>query len=437
MSNSERPNVLLLLCHDFGEYMGCYGHNTVNTPNLDKLATEGVRFTRSFCTAPQCSPSRSALHSGRYPHANGIVGLTHAGFACRYNEGERHVAQILSDGGYDTHLFGIQHVTNEPVSTIGFNHNYLAARPAAELEKATCYWLTERSAGADSEPWYAQVGFHEPHRVFDFGDVEPDESLGVYVPGWLPDTEAVRQDLAAFQGAAKEVDRAIGGILAALDESGMAENTLVIFTVDHGIAFPRAKCTLYDPGINVALMMRQPGVTDVGVEIEHMVSNVDVLPTLLDLVGIEKSDNLQGRSFAPLLVGGEYEPRSEVFAEKTYHTYYDPMRCIRTDRYKLICNFEFAPEVEFPTDMIHGLSGRTILDYPDYHPPTELYDLDLDPLEQTNLSGDPAYGVVEANLRARLAAWMRSTDDPLLDGPIPSGGFTDRMTEFRRSTLDA
>jgi arylsulfatase A-like enzyme len=212
------------------------------------------------------------------------------------------------------------------------------------------------------------------------------------------------------------MDAALGRVLAALDKAGRAENAVVVFTTDHGLAMPRAKCTLYDPGLEVALIVRGPAF-GTGVAQPGLVSNIDVLPTLLEAAGIDAPRGIQGRSL--------FQPRDAVFAEKTFHSYYDPMRCIRTNRYKLIRNFETAFAVEVPADIQQGPifrkhASRYSTDRPAV---VELYDLDEDPLEQHNIAGTTGVESVERDLSERLWSWMRETRDPLLEGPISSSRY--------------
>ncbi|MDQ3855628.1 MAG: sulfatase-like hydrolase/transferase, partial [Chloroflexota bacterium] len=270
---------------------------------------------------------------------------------------------------------------------------------------------------------YIEVNLEEPHRPYSGGGVQPDSTLGVFVPAYLPDTDAAREEFAALQGAIHEADSAVGRIRAALEDARLTEQTLFVFTTDHGVAMPRAKCTLYDPGIGVALLLRWPAGGIVGGAVfPQLVSNVDMVPTLLAAAAASVPQGLQGHSLLPLLRHEHYEPQDAVFAEKTYHSYYDPMRTIRTERYKLIRNFETCFLVECPGDVQLGAIYRSDLEryVSTTHPDTELYDLQSDPLEQRNLSGDGAYEEVESELNTRLWRWMEQTGDPLLKGPVPS-----------------
>lgn len=355
-----------------------------------------------------------------YPHAAGVMGLAHPPFGWRLSPQVPHTAQILGEFGYTTSLVGMQHLIDRgSARELGYA-DVLPVAPAYEEADATVAWL--RELARSETPFYLEVGFEEPHRPYDFGGAEPDATRGVNIPGYLPDAPESRQDFAAFQGAIRQMDAGVGRILAGLDELEIAETTMVVFATDHGAAMPRAKCTLYDPGIEVALLMRWPstGLGD-GRVVSELVSNVDVTPTLLDALGIQSPHALQGRSVWPLLRGDSYEPRSEVFAEKTFHTYYEPMRAIRTDHHKLIVNFEVSTRVDVPSDIRESpIYPLMLKQFDDVRPPVELYDLAVDRWEQRNLAGSPEYTSIEIELRQRLLEWMRSTDDPLLDGPVAS-----------------
>jgi N-sulfoglucosamine sulfohydrolase len=429
-----KVNVVVVICHDLGHHMGCYGLPDVRTPNLDRFAAKGIRFSNHFCCAPQCSPSRAALWTGRYPHANGVVGLSHSGFQNDLHQGERHLAKILDEAGYETHLFGLQHVSTRP-ERCGFKAVH-GLGTCGHVADKTCRFLEERKGRGP--PLFVQVGFFEAHRPFLHPDVERLEPTRITVPPYLPDIPEVREDLADLEASIASADKAFGKIVEAVGQSGMEDNTIVIFTVDHGIPFTRAKMTLYDPGIETALLMRIPG-PEGGKVYDELISNVDVLPTLLDLLGMDTPGNLQGRSFEPLIMGKGYERNRAIFAEKTYHTYYDPMRCIRTERWKFIANFEFAPWQDTSPDYdinaksyVEAAKALAVPYERQYHPPFELYDLGNDPWEQRDLADSPEHQEIRDELIRRLRQWMRDSEDPLLEGPMAQGAYRNRMAEFQR-----
>ncbi len=413
MEDRKRPNVLIVITHDLGTRLGCYGETSVRTPALDDLAAEGARFGRHFATACFCSPSRGAIFTGKHPHVNGLMGLVNLDWDLP--EGNRTLAQMLGASGYETYLFGMQHEVKD-VRQLGFQH--LPERSIGAGCQVVAGQVAEflRSRDRAGSPFYARVGFFEVHRPWE--KYEAGDPGEVRVPPYLADTPGARQDVAMFHGAIRAMDAAVGSILVALEAAGLRNNTLVVFTTDHGIAFPRAKATLYDPGIRTALLVRWPEGFTGGRVHDELLSNVDLLPTVLEATGTPLPDDLSGRSFLPLLQGGDYQPNAEVFAEKNTSPG-DIKRCIRTARFKYIRNYDEGPLLALPTDIEASLTRR---DMGDQHlaarPEVELYDLRTDPLEMSNLAGQPDQADIEADLAARLQDFQESTNDPVLCGLI-------------------
>ncbi|TYL38731.1 sulfatase [Natronococcus pandeyae] len=436
--DGTRPNVLLIHCHDLGRYLGCYGVD-IETPAIDRLAGEGALFENHYVTAPQCTPSRGSLMTGRYPHVNGLMGLAHADW--ELHEDERILPHYLSDAGYETHLFGLQHITQD-TDKLQYDHIHSegnlypgvspAVHQANRARNVSSVVASFLERGAFDEPFFASVGFFECHRVeeesgrfgFDAGQYDTDDPDEVRPLTYLPDRRGIRQDLADMRGMVRAIDDGVGTILSGLEDADLADETLVLFTTEHGIAFPLAKGSCYDAGLEAVLALRGPGIPD-GRRYDELVSNVDVLPTLLEYVDVDVPDRLDGRSFRPLLTDDEYEPREQVFAEMTWHDMYNPVRAIRTERYKYVRNFWHLPKAYLTKDIFASEAGREVRETyaVPYRPYEELYDIRHAPQEDENVAREPRYREARTDLSRRLYEWMDETDDPLLDGPVIPGDY--------------
>lgn len=410
-----KPNILYIHSHDTGRYLQPYGYG-VPTPNLQRLAEEGVLFRRAYCAAPTCSPSRAALLTGQSPHSAGMLGLANRGFVL--GDFRQHIIHTLKGAGYSSALAGIQHLTNAQfhrgAEAIGYDRILTTDYSEAHLR------AVDFIKDAPPQPFFLTVGFFENHREFPVEhDVDP---AYVAPPMPLPDRPRIRQDMANYIAMARILDDKVGQVLSALDDAGLRDETLVIYTTDHGIAFPGMKCSLTDAGIGVALIMRGPGAFSGGRTVDAMVSHVDVFPTLCDLVDIEAPPWLQGHSMMPLLRGEADAIRDEVFAEVSYHATYEPKRAVRSDRFKYIRRYDQRVSPVLP-NIDDGLTKDDYLDqgFAERAPDAEqLYDTYYDPMEGHNLIADSDYAAVLSDMRARLDRWMRATDDPLLYGAVPA-----------------
>jgi len=426
-------NLLLIDCHDLGQHLGCYGKSTVSSNNIDQLAKDGVRFENSFCTAPQCSPSRASLYTGRYPHNNGMLGLAHDPFSWRLHDDEVYLAKYLQDAGYETAHIGIQHVTDsheESVKSLGFNQ-VLSGYLAPEIAKSAVEFLQ----GAHERPFFLNIGFFEPHRDAEggFRVAPPDDTKGIALPSYIPDTPEAREEFSELQGMIKQMDIAVGAIITTLRQQDLLQDTWIIFTTDHGLAMPRAKCTMYDQGIETALVMFAPPLQiEGGHTFNQLISNVDLVPTILEGLQLPIPQTLQGKSHYKVLKGEEKDTvRDAIFAEKTFHTDYEPQRMIRTKHHKLIWNAE-VDIINVPADIMHSPIYPQMIDALTVErTPFELYDLQNDPNELQNCAGNPDYASIENDLRHRLLSWMQQTDDPLLDGPVSSPFYARALRQLK------
>ncbi|MGD0772056.1 MAG: sulfatase [Candidatus Solibacter sp.] len=409
-----RPNIVYLHSHDSGRYLQPYGH-AVPTPNIQKLASQGILFRQAFSAAPTCSPSRASLLTGQCPHSNGMLGLAHRGFSM--TDYSRHMLHTLGKAGYHSVLAGLQHIASVP-ETIGFDE---LLRPRNTTAAVVAPLAVEFLNRRPSQPFFLDAGFFETHREYPEPTADDDPRY-LQPPVPIPDTPQTRRDMAGFRASARLLDRGAGMVLEALERNGLAANTLVISTTDHGIAFPRMKCNLTDSGLGVSLILRGPGPFSGGKVSDAMVSHLDIFPTLCDWLEIERPAWLEGRSVLPLLRGEEKELNDEVFAEVNYHASYEPVRAVRTQRFKYIRRYDGRTTAVLPNCddspskdlwLEYGWRGRAV-------PQEELYDLIFDPAEQNNLRADPNSAPVLREMRGRLERWMTRTNDPLLKGPVPA-----------------
>ncbi|WP_168120151.1 sulfatase [Paenibacillus sp. HB172176] len=408
-------NIVYLHSHDTGRYIQPYGYQAP-TPHLMKLAEEGVLFRQAYCAAPTCSPSRAALLTGMSPHSCGMLGLTHRGFSL--TNPERHLATHLRENGFKTVLCGVQHEAKDPAD-LGYMDVLPVESGTDDRRNAALAADYINDYGSD-QPFFLSFGMFNTHRTYPQAD--PDIRADyVMPPAMFYDHPDTREDMARYMTSARVMDDSIGIVLKALEQSGQAENTLILYTTDHGIAFPHMKCQLYDTGIGVSLIMKHPGGFPQQGAVDALVSQVDVFPTLCELLELDKPDWLQGVSLLPLLSGEADQVREEVYAEVSYHAAYEPMRCIRTSRYKYIRLYEEHGR-HVTANIDDGLSKTFLMEHGLQEETREqemLFDLYLDPVERVNLAGRAEYAEIRQSLQVRLTSWMQRTDDPLLAGHVP------------------
>src|SRR4051812_4824056 len=337
-----------------------------------------------------------------------MLGLAHRGFSL--NDYRHHIVHVLHEAGYHTTLIGEQHIAKEP-EVIGFDR--VVKIPTTRVDDVAPIAIETLREAPRDRPWFLSVGFFETHREF-FEPSSVRDALYSQPPPNLPDVPEVRHDIASFKASARSLDQGVGTVLGALDDAGLADDTLIIFTTDHGLAFPGSKATLFDRGLGVMLIMRGPGGFTGGHVHDGLVSHIDVYPTVCDLLEIERPAWLQGVSLMPVTRDAKAPVRDEIFAGATWHVAYEPQRCIRTPRFKYIRRFGdrdlpvLANCDDSPSKDVLLRAGWA--QRPVAH--EQLYDVVLDPNEAHNLAADAAHAVTLAELRSRLEAWMAETDDP-------------------------
>jgi N-sulfoglucosamine sulfohydrolase len=460
---AARPNIVLFVTDDQSPIAGCYGSPVIQTPHLDRLAKEGTRFTRAFATTASCSASRSVILTGLHNHANGQYGHTHdyhkfdtfAGCAALS------LPLQLKSLGYRTVHIGKLHVAPESVYHFdrylkgGNAHNTPAwvesCKPLFEEKSEQpfflCFWTTDPHRSGEvvsSAPEKLKANrFGNP----PVGQSYPGTEEVVYdparlpVPAFLPDTPECRRELAQYYQSCTRTDKALGALVAALKAAGQYENTMIVFTADHGMAFPGAKTTVYEAGLQVPFIVRMPGVKNGGAVNDAMISHVDITPSLLDAGGGydpakrgpknllavpklgqggnpgPKFQRYHGRSWLGLLGSEQSEGWNEVAASHTFHEIqmYYPMRAVRDRRFKLIWNIASPLPYPFASDLWAASTwqaqfqkgreapyGKRTVDSYIHRPPFELYDLIGDPAESKNIAADPAYANQLETLKKRL-----------------------------------
>ncbi len=429
-----RPkNILYLIADDLGLHTGEYGDATARTPNLDRLAREGVRFTQAFCTTASCSASRSVMLTGLQNHANGQFGHAHDFHNQRLRGFVKPLPRLLSSAGYRTGVVGKLHVN--PSDTFGWDLD-------SQGGSRNVYDMAQRARkfiqGSGDRPWYLHVGYSDPHRAgkgfgnTDYPNVKrmPFDAAKIKVPSFLPDNPPTRREVAEYYEAANRLDQGIGFILDVLKETNQLENTLIMFYSDNGMPFPNAKTNTYDAGIHLPLIVRSPHQSRRGLVNRSMVTWADLVPTVLDWTGVAPPEYpLHGRSFLPILEQEQAAGWDEIFFSHTFHemTMYYPMRGMRTRQYKYIHNL--FPELEYPhaSDLWESATWQSLLPQgPEakcggrpvkrylHRDGEELYDISKDPDEVNNLAALPQHRELLRSMRTKVRAWRRQTNDPWL-----------------------
>lgn len=410
-----KPNFVFINADDLTHReLGCYGGQAF-TPNIDRLATEGMRFTRCFQASPMCSPTRHNIYTGLYPVKSGAY-PNHA-FA---REGTKSICHYLGDLGYRVALSGKRHVAPEevfPFEYSGDNNPDMAAIDRLMAE-----------SGRTGTPFCLFACSNEPHTPWNLGDPSAYPKEKIELPPYHVDTPETREAWSRYLAEITYYDDQVGQILALLEKHGLAENTLVIVTSEQGNSMPFAKWTLYDAGIQTALIARWPGMIRPGAVTDAMVEYVDIVPTFVEAAGGSPDAALDGRSLMPVLRGETDHHKDHVYGiQTTRGTINCPehygIRSVRSDRHKLIVNL--TPEITFTnacTQSPEFLSWVEKAKAGDadaadkvrryqHRPSIELYDLKADPYEWNNLADQPGHAPTVARLREKLDAWMKSQGD--------------------------
>jgi N-sulfoglucosamine sulfohydrolase len=462
LAAEPRRNVVLIVADDLGQQAGCYGDKLARTPHLDRLAAEGTRFTRAYCTTASCSASRSVILTGLYNHAIGHYGHSHGYNHFSTYESVKTLPVILSEAGYRTCSIGKTHVAPEYVYRFDAyrNEGTQGSRNTVRMAANAKEWIA-----SGKEPFFLYFCPTDPHRgggSGGFANLPADDHYPgvkpvryrpeeISVPAWLPENEEVRRELAEYYEAVARLDQGLGALFAALKDTGHWDDTLILFLSDNGPPFPGAKTTLYDPGARLPLIVRHPDAEQRGLVTDARVTWADLAPTILDYCGVkpkpaaavrpgenigraqtEKSAKksqpyrFHGRSFLAAVDKGHAAEFDEIFLSHTFHeiTMYYPMRAVLKGKYKYIFNIAHALPYPFASDL-HGSPtwqgvlrrsdkyyGKRTVDAYLHRARHELYDLEADPHELRNLAEDPQHAAALRELQQKLQDWQKRTNDP-------------------------
>lgn len=423
-------NILFVVSDDLGLQVGCYGDPAAHTPEIDRLATQSVRFATAYVTQSSCSSSRSTMLTGLFPHQNGQIGLANRGYAMI--PGTRTLPAMLKAANYRTGILGKLHVNPENAFPFDFaDKDVRATREVRDVaQKASRFW-----SKATDRPWFLMVNYFDPHVPFrDQIDGLPETVQG---PEDVPsfsfqqiDTPEQRAHIAGYYNGVARVDAGLGLLLAKLKASGQFDRTIIVFMGDNGPPFVRAKTNGTAAALHVPLIIRWPGITGGDVS-PALVSAADLVPTFREAAGLPPDHSLPGRSLVRLLTDPDTPFRQYLFAEHNAHRrdMYFPERIVRDARFKLILNLK--PErtfgVEVDGDPAHqvltdetwsGSTAQQALQFLLHPPREELYDLTTDPDEFHNLADLPEYQANLNRLRVALQVWRETTGDPLLDPAV-------------------
>ncbi len=419
---STRPNFVIMIADDQGwNDAGCYGHPHIRTPNIDRLAAEGLKFTSAFLTCSSCSPTRCSIMTGRYPHSTGAMELHQPLPADQVV-----FPGLLKKAGYYTASAGKWHL-GEPTKA---NFDTVVGGGPSGCER----WVETLRNRPRDKPFFLWLASIDPHRGYQPNTIpQPHKQADAVVPPYLPDVPETRKDLDMYYDEITRMDGYIGQVLDELDRQGIGDNTFVLFLSDNGRPFPRCKTTLYDSGVKTPFIVRWPGKTTPGTTCDSLVSVVDIAPTMIGLADAGTSPTFQGKSFAPLLDDPEASIREYIYAEHNWHDYQAHERSVRSKRYLYIRNA--FPELACtpPADAVGSITFQAMraLRDEDKLPPEqlgcfvtprtteELYDVKLDPYQLLDVAADPKYAKVLSQMREAHKTWARQTEDRVPEHPTP------------------
>lgn len=445
-SKAAPLNILLITADDLNcDSLGTYGCKVPNiTPNLDKLAADGMKFQHAHVNIAVCQPSRQTLMTGRYPHTNGAPGFDPIDQDVPTLQEQLRAAGYLNAiFGKEVHLKPMERYCWDDIAKESDLSDGAGIGRSGEKYHARTKQFIERAI-AEKKPFFIMANLHDPHRPFAGSQQElkawghdlpkVTRKIGedeVDVPGFLPNLPEIKKEIAEYYTSVFRCDQIVGEVLRALKEAGQEENTLVMFLSDNGIAVPFAKSNCYLHSTRTPWLVRWPGKIKAGsVDSEHLISGIDYMPTVLDAAGLKQVDGMNGKSFVPLLEGKAQEGREYAFTE--YHYTYArqafPTRAIHSKRYGYIINFWANRTPPMRMDSTSGLTFAAMQEAAKNDPKIaervklfehrvleEFYDFENDPDGLNNLIDSLQHAGQLEQMRKALAARMKATNDPALD----------------------
>ncbi len=447
----SRPNIVLIIADDVSwNDIGPYGNPSIRTPNLDKLAADGMLFTEAFLSTSSCSPSRTSIISGLYPHNTDAEQLSWP-----LPEDKKTFVEELKNSGYWTGLAGKFHMGDAVLNDFDVVHEMQWMDAPIGLDRrlvgdgSGCdEWIKLLNERPKDKPFFTWLASFDAHRPYYPGTIDkpylPEE---VRIPPYIPETDSVKKDFALYYEEITRMDEYIGKVVAELEAQGVAENTMIVFISDNGRTFPRDKTTLYDGGIKTPWIVKWPSKVKKGSINNQLISSVDIAPTFMKVAGLEPLEEFDGLNFLPLLTNVKKPIRTEIYAEDHFHDFEDYTRAVRTKDFKYIKNYYPDLPNTPSADIVRDLSWQSMKAeksngtltnvqlwcFLSPRPEEELYNIALDPNELNNLATDTEYMETLQDMRTRLETIRKKTADYIPEERTPDDFYreTGLPTKYR------
>lgn len=423
-AEAERPNIIFFIADDWSqEDVGAYGNPAIQTPNIDSLAANSMRFDNAYLTTSSCSPSRCSIITGRYPHNTGAPELHSV-----LPDDQIRFPELLRQAGYYTVLSGKNHIFRGTEDR-AFDVVSDGGRPAGSED-----WVEQLQNRPKGKPFFFWLASCDGHRGWEINDKAPIYAPeDVIVPPYMVDTPVVREDLAKYYHEISRFDYYIGQVKDELRRQGVLDNTLIVVSSDNGRPFPRDKTYLYDSGIKTPWVVHYPPLIQAPAVTDSFVSVIDLSATCLELAGVEIPQAIQGQSFTPILKDPTAEVREVVFAEHNWHVYKSHERMVRFGDYLYIKNnYPEIPNLGHESDMVYPsgrelwkahVAGETLWHQQQVFarpsPVEQLFQVSRDPHQLWNLVDLPAYAGALNQARQLLGDWTEQTGDSIPENPTP------------------